>query len=320
MTFFGIDIKERLAELSGHKPKRQGLCGVQITTQGVAAAYILQSADKDPQVQCYDFIPCNPHPDKILSALTHFVKKNKLEGVPCSWILQPHDYTLLPVGVLPVTSDEVPQALQIYVKDRIKTGLSKVVISHFTLPPIHKGSTDEFIYAVVTPKDLLVSTAQLIRQSGLYLQNVDITEFALRNIISLFAKKSLKNLNSGLIEINDVHATLMFIQSEMIYLIRQIEYDKKISEEDNIKKLSLEIQRSVDYYENELGQSPISQFFILPGYEKLYPSLKSGLNFDLQNLALENHLNLSPETEKNQQCLIALGGALRAENAYVTTD
>jgi len=320
MTFFGIDIKERLAELSGQKPKRNGLCGVQITSQGVAIAYVLQAENSDPKVQCYDFISCSSNPDKIISVLTGYVKKNQLEGVPCSWVLQPQDYMLLPVGVLPVVQEEIAQALQFYVKDRIKIGISKAVISHFTLPPIHKGSGDEFIYAVVAQKDYIENTARIIRQSGLYLKNIDITEFALRNIIGLFAKKSTKLLNTGLIEINEFQSTLMFIQSDLIYLIRQIEHDKKISEEENIKKLSIEIQRSLDYYENELGQSPISQFYMLPGYEKIYPSLKSKLSFEHEDLSLDNILGLLNEKEKNQRCLIALGGALRVENSYATTN
>lgn len=320
MAVFGIDIKGRLAELSGHKPRREGLCGLQITPTGLAVAYISHGENQDPHIQCYDFLPCEPKPEKIVSLLSTFVNKNNLVGVACSWVLRPQEYSLLPVGILPVAPEEIHQALEFYVKDRIKSAINKVVITHFTLPPLHKNSNDEFIYAVVAQKSYLENTARLIRQTGLELLNVDITEFAVRNVINVFARRSRKPFNACVIEVTEEQATLMFIQSDTIYLIRQIERDSKAPLEENFKKLSLEIQRSLDYYENELGQSSIQKFYVMPGVEELYPALKTSLPFELTALCLDDILQLSLEKEKNTQCFVAIGGALRMENTYAAAN
>ncbi len=278
-------------------PTHLGLCGLHITDSGVAIAHVTWENDA-PILACCDFLPSAASPELFLPALSFFVKKNKLDGIRCSWILQPCDYTLLSVGYLPVASSEVMQALSWHLKDRIDFPVAEASIDHFTIPPLNQSSKEDFIYAVVAKKAYLEKTANMIIESGLNLDIIDVPEFALRNIAAI---NSACLGNMAIIESNALRTSLLLIQNGLIYLIRQIEWDKKAG----VEKLSLEIQRSLDYYENELGQPPVQQFYISPEYQQFFPELKSGLPFEIQDLSWDKL--------KDKRCFTAAGGALRQE-------
>jgi len=75
-----------------------------------------------------------------------------------------------------------------------------------------------------------------------------------------------------------------------------------------------EIQRSCDYYENGLGQAPVSKFLLISPEVALASQLTEGLGFPVESMDIASKVNAPGCTpEKLQQCLYALGGALRQE-------
>jgi len=299
------------------KTSPTGLCGLQFSNNGFAIAHILWQ-DGGPKLRHVEFVPVDTQDlAKTLQALSAHVEKNKLTGLRCNWVLQPTDYVIIPVGSLPVAESEVAQAVRWHVKDRLDYPIAEAVVSYFTTPHKTHTSQEEFIYAVAAKKDFLENMSHVIRDSGLGLEIIDAPEFVLRNLMRL---SPYKNRSIGIIEVDEKKATLMIIQKGLIYLLRQIEWDKTISAAESIVKLSAEVQRSLDYYESELGQSVVEHFYLSPSYPSLHASLQEGLPLTLENLDIGQLLNSPLEKEKEKRCFAAIGGALRREESHETTN
>jgi MSHA biogenesis protein MshI len=297
MALHGFTLKKNNA-------KKPGLCGIQITPEGVAIAQVMR-VKGNPVLTRYDFLPSTSSPDSFIPVISEYVKANSLEGIRASWILQSSDYTLLPVGNLPVSTQEIPQALKWHVKDRIDFPIIEASIDYFAVPHLNQSSQEDFIYAIVAKKDFLEKTVRLISGTGLEVNIIDVPEFALRN----FAGISLGQQNSiGMIEVNPTRTSLVVIQDNLIYLARQIEWNKK----EGVEKLTSEIQRSLDYYESELGHSPVQHFYISPSYQTFFPTLKENLAFNMQDLNWDKL--------KDIRCISAVGAALRLEESHATAN
>lgn len=293
------------------KPKsglKSELCGLQITPSGVAIAHIVWE-NGTPVLACCDMLPGALSPELFIPGISFFVKKNKLEDIRCSWILSPSDYILMPVGNLPVVSDEIDSAVRWHVKDRINYPIDEASINHFALPNLGQVSKEDFIYAIVAKKKFLEMTSSMIMQTGLKLDIIDIPEFALRNF-AILNSAVLENSHQGigLIEVHPSRASLLVMEKGQIKFLRQIEWNKK----NGLETVAAEIHRSLYYYENELGQSPVQKFYISPSYQTFFPELKQSLPFETQDLDF-NQL-------KDIRCFTALGGALREENIHAAAN
>jgi MSHA biogenesis protein MshI len=297
--------------------KPLGLCSLQLAKDGLAIAHVTWEEQVPTLTHC-EFIPLDlQNPAEILSVLPEHVKKHHLQGARCSWILQPSDYTIIPVGSLPVSPNEVEQAIRWHVRNQLDFPVTEAIVTHFTTPHKTHTAQEDFIYAVVTKKDFIQPLSSLIHECNLSLEIIDIPEFALRNLMhfSQYKKRSI-----GLIEADEAKSTLMIIQKGLIYLFRQIEWDKKDSTQESIAKLSTELQRSLDYYESELGQSLVEHFYLSPNYPSLHASLKEGLPLTLEDLEIGQLLNISLSKEEENRCFAAIGGALRHEEHHETAN
>jgi hypothetical protein len=76
-----------------------------------------------------------------------------------------------------------------------------------------------------------------------------------------------------------------------------------------------EIQRSCDYYENGLGQAPLSKFLLISPDTSLAGQLSQGLGLPVESMELSSKLMAPHTTESGrlQQCFYAIGGALRQD-------
>lgn len=86
--------------------------------------------------------------------------------------------------------------------------------------------------------------------------------------------------------------------------------------------MALEIQRSLDYYESQLGKGYISRVLLLPmkqGGERTHQALSSGLAVNLQRLDLRELFPDQPAADLPEAgqafCIGAVGAALRQEAA-----
>ena len=104
-----------------------------------------------------------------------------------------------------------------------------------------------------------------------------------------------------------------------IYMARRIERGLA-NVDDDFMAITLEIQRSLDYFESQLGKGYINRLLLLPMKRDgaaVLAALSAGLAVNLQALDLRELFvgQAAAELDEQQQayCLTAVGAALRQE-------
>jgi len=292
----------------------KGICAINFVREGLTFALIERDVQKKPRVKTCDFIQAAFEPLEILRALSTMVKKYDCQGFLCNWVLQAKDYNLISIPNLPVSAEELPMALKFNIKDQIDFPVTEAVIDYFKVPYLSKAQNEELIYVAVARKNYLDLVAKLIVEAGLVLNVIEIPEFALRNIAELFAEKGQ---SIGIIETNGSSgAKLIIMRDSFVYLVRKIDIElHKSQSNEELHVFITEIQRSCDYYENGLGQAPLTKFLLLSADASLPTQLMQGLGFPVELLDISSKLAAPPTVDAGrlQQCLYAIGGALRQE-------
>ena len=307
-----------IKKLTPKAPLTNGLCAVGFTKEGLAFArieWVQQNGQKIPVLKACEYVLLLFDPEKILHTLMDIVKKNHSQGMPCHWVLQSKDYELISIPNLPVATEELSTALRWHIKDQIDFPITEAVLDYFKVPYLTKTQNEELIYVVVAKKNYLELISKIIVEAGLNLVSIEIPDLALRNAVELFSEKKQ---GIGILEINQTGAKLILMQDGYIYLIRQIEMElHKIQSAEELNVLASEIQRSCDYYENGLGQLPISKLVVISSNLSLGEQLSAELNMPVDALELSLKLTNPSGSDKDKiaHCLYAIGAALHVEEA-----
>ena len=113
---------------------------------------------------------------------------------------------------------------------------------------------------VAARKSLVQELVNLVNDAGLKLQKIDIAELALRNFA---AGLDTGNVGVAVVHLRDRYGQMVVCRGETLYLSRRLElsYDDlqdASKQEEAVQSLALEMQRSMDYFESQLGQAPPS--------------------------------------------------------------
>jgi len=293
------------------------LVGVSANADKLTIAYVIQEKGKPVLKYCEEFAADS---DKVQeSILEREVKKRDLEGTAVNFVLTHSDYKLFLVEAPKVEPHEMESAVKWKIKDLVDGPVDELAVTLFPVPEDAYRGQNDMVYVVAARKSKIKQIVNLVLNSGLELKSIDIPELVLLNISNNFSDDS-----NGLafIDLRSSDSTLNLCKAGNIYLTRHLNtrVDQSIlnSEEwASVKeRLVLEIGRSLDYYESQMGQTPITNILIAPG-ENDSDVLVKQLN-DLMvarvaclKLAHEFHSEDEfPETLQ-QSCILSIGGAMR---------
>lgn len=164
-------------------------------------------------------------------------------------------YQLLVADKPNVDSDELSQALLWSIKDMVTIPVPQIHLDYFESPlPSNKLSV------VVVDKDKLRAMVQAISEHGLSVLGISIEELAMTNLFDQDNQARLVvSHHSG------QELLLTVVKQGQLYMQRRVRgfsgLDKAEVDELNYglaDNLSLEIQRSMDYFESQLRQPPVA--------------------------------------------------------------
>jgi len=210
-------------------------------------------------------------------------------------------------------------------RDVIDFHIDDAVVDVFEIPDQSRRAQAKMLFAVAARSAAVQRLVSALAPSTRHFDVIDIPELCLRNISALLPQdqKGVATLLLG-----ERFAQLNLTRQGVLYLARRIEYKRgyDIDEEANqdgqnvdAGVLALELQRSLDYFENHYDQAPIGDLVIAPG-----GPLGAGLALQLQSeTSLRiGVINLSETMDgaesvgvPSAECLLALGAALRTESA-----
>jgi len=247
----------------------------------------------------------------------------ELQRTPVSTVLPANAYQLLLVELPKVPADELLAAVRWRIKDLIDFPLEEAVVELLEMPRHVNRANAPVAYAVVSRRAEILQQIDLMRQADLRLDVIDIPELCMRNISVLLPQD---DVGVAFLHFTDDCGYLTITQKGVLHLVRRLESGRRdLTAADNeafilqerIAGISLEVQRSLDYYESHYDCRPVSEIILSPGVdlEALPESLTDQLGLSVSRMALDDLFTLENDISAAEQgrCLLAVGAALRTD-------
>lgn len=197
------------------------------------------------------------------------------------------DYQMLLVEAPPVQQAELAEALKWKVKDLLAQPVEQSIVDGFLLPEDAFRGRQKMAYAVATKRETMQSMASSLEGAGLHIQSISIAEIALLPLLEGQDEHPALVLILG-----NQGGFIAMIAEQRIYLVRQLDIvqsslDTGGDTSAEFEKLVLEIQRSRDYFESQMGKGVINRVLALPAFIEKSPvadALGKQLGLPLESL------------------------------------
>lgn len=297
---------------------RKELCSLEITDDGVAYARVYYpngEASRPVLKECEFCVYPTNVPDQLQACLNNLVTKYNLEGVACNLVLSPQNYRVILVNVPNVLPEEYRIAVRWQIKDLIDYPIEDTTLDIF-IPSAFSQIEPPKLYVTAARTSFVHKISGNARAALFNLMAVDIREFAIRNLLAplLIPEKSAVFLSSDQNE-----CLLVIVKNNQLRFVRNIPLKLTVaSTRVDFKRLSDEVQRSLDYYSNELKQDAPEALFLPPTAkvnDELIETIVKNVYLKVNPLLLEKIVAteygqlLTPELQA--ACYVAIGGALR---------
>ena len=229
--------------------------------------------------------------------LVDYVKQNNLQGTSCYFTLTAHWYKVHQLERPEVADDELLAALKWPMQEAI--GSTVEMVYDYAQMPVQVSGQNKVMVVAIARKEIEKLT-KAIYQADLVLESILVEEFA---TVELTPKSSdavitLVQEHGQDVVLNIVRDNTLFFSRRMkgfenIASFTEAELDMGITD-----SLTVQIQRSMDFFESQLRQAPIKRILInldTPNMEYICNSIAEamGMPCDLlqPEIACAEHLN-----------------------------
>jgi MSHA biogenesis protein MshI len=334
---WGTQAIERLRDLTQRIPgvrqdrRPENIVGLTLTPQGISVATVQRAAGARPRLTRCDFHPLSRQADPGIALRTLMLQAG-IDHATYRLVLGSEEYQLHLVESPDVPDSELREAVRWRVRDLIDFPVDEAAIDVFDMPQ-QGGSGREkpgrMMCVVVARMPVIAQKAALVNRSGGQLDVIDITDLALRNLLTL---ASPDGRGIALLYVDTTYSMILITCGETLYLSRRIWIGQQEiasltgrdphSEEFRrvADALAMELLRSLEYYETHFSRPAIESLYIAPvgaTDAALQAHLHRAIGVDVKPLDLNQLLDaagtLTPDVQG--RALLAIGGALRQERA-----
>lgn len=307
------------------KAKASSRVGVVVSSDQLAVAH-MGERDGAPYLLDFERVVLKAERDAG-KALAKLVKDMDLEDKQCSFVLNRKDYNLHLVEAPEVEADELRSAVRWKIKDLLDMKVEDAAIDVFRVPAdAYRGR--EMVYVVASLKSRISGIVNMVTDSALELAVIDIPELVMLNLSTHYVEDQN---GVAFMDLRRNGSTMNITRNGELFLSRRIntQLDPAVMQSDeweNLKdRLVLEIQRSLDYYESQMGQTPINRIVIAQRQHDgaaMAESLNAMLTADVTVLNIAEHLDSAKEltTEDQQIGMAAIAATLRGGKKTDTTE
>lgn len=283
--------------------KKKGCLGVSLSGMGLAYQYLDATG-----AELASLSGLVPFENQALPELVSGVLKSLSPKSSVSFVLAPEHYKIVQVDRLDVPAEEMQRALTFAVKDLVESQPEDLVLDYMDQPAALPGQNKLFV--VCCNKGLIQSLVDICEDTGWELKGITIEELAWRALLPQDDAARLLVTQQGNEEV-----CLQIAKENSSYFMRRLRGYSQLSEMNDeqiaqglLDNLSLEIQRSVDYFESQLRQPPLKEVLLsLPSVHLgwMCQKLEEGFPSPIRRLGLQTDINLVQESYLN----VAWGGA-----------
>jgi len=245
--------------------------------------------------------------------LKTWVAEHQLQHTATHVALSIEKYKILQVDKPGVADEELAQALRWSIKDLLPTQ-DEVVLDYFDLPAQTMGANKVNVIAI--PKVEAAEIISGLQKAGLTLDSIGVEELATCDLYPR-TDEAIMHVTQGV----GREVCLNIIKNGKLYFSRRLKGYEKLStfSEEELRmgmgdNLSIEIQRSMDYFEGQLRQAGVKKILLAmdtPYQQVLAELVKQLTLLDVEPFAPD--LNKVEGLEVNANNLTSLGAALSKE-------
>lgn len=254
-------------------------------------------------------------PGEQESSFKEITARAHLRGLRANGVLSMDKYQVLMVDAPDVPVEELRAAVKWKIRDLIDFHIDDVAIDVFDVPTRAATSPSRSLYVVAARSSAVRGLVDKLFEAGLEIGAIDIVEMALRNLAFADAGEDERLVT---LYLERDRGVIVLSHGATLYFTRQLDLGYAgVGDPQVNARLTLEIQRSLDYCDSHLDFGRPSRIAAIPfgGADAVFLDAISadiGLPADYFDLA---RIVATPEPigEFTPSDWIALGGALRME-------
>jgi MSHA biogenesis protein MshI len=314
----------RLGRVFKKRRRTEGLrAAVAISEREIAVALVRKLEGQRPKVLriVVEEAPLG-FADPVLKKI---ISEFDLRRIPVSAVINPTDYQIAQVQAPDVPLNERRAAARYSMRDAFDFPIETATLDIFDLPEQTSHGDKKLCFAIATRGDAIGKMSDTFERQFRKFDVIDIPELCQRNLAALLPQDAK---GVAFLMLRDDFAQLVLTRRGQLYVTRRFEFRERgdlngDSEEEmhelplDPQHLSLELQRSLDYYESHFDETAISELYIAPAGSRanlLAAELgaSTGLRISMYNIHDLIDVSFSAEIPDGWLPCMAIGAALRA--------
>jgi len=291
------------------KPESKHQLGVAIGQTSLMFCYLPENAEINYQEVNLELnLSQNLSAEAATKAVTESLMKlstdHQVSG-GCHLVLPASHYQIVQIDKPSVPDNEIAAALKWQVKDLVTIAVDDMIVDYFDGPTLAGGNAK--LNVVCASKSFLTAMVSTINQGELLFKTISTEEFA---FVSLLPKQDDAVLL--VCQQPNEEVILLIVKKGKLYFHRRLRGFAQIANKNQqeltmgvIDSLSLEIQRSLDYFERQLKQAPIKSIQVIVPMDNE--------DFLVEKLGQNTHISVQlldlPEQHQGQRQFAAAIGA-----------
>ena len=320
-------VTSRLSRIFKKRRRTEGLrAAVALSDNEIAVALVRKVEGQRPKVLriVVEEAPLG-FADPVLKKI---ISEFDLRRVPVSAVINASDYQIAQVQAPDVPRADLRAAARYSMRDTFDFPIDHATLDVFDLPEQNSSGNKRMCFAVATRGDAIEKVTSTFERNFRRFDVIDIPELCQRNLASLLPQDAK---GVAFLLIRDDFAQLVLTRRGMLYVTRRFDFgvrgelngDEEAEANElplDPQMLSLELQRSLDYYESHFDETAIGDLFIAPAGSRanmLAAELgaSTGLRISMFNIHDLVDVSFSAEIPDGWLPCMAIGAAMRARPA-----
>jgi len=294
---------------------KAGRVGLEVRADGIAIALAKPNAEGVLCITECKFQACNAA--ERVSVLTQLVVDLNLKSIPCNLVLPSKQFRTYPIEKPKVEEHELSDAARWRVKDMLDFDIEDAVTDVYDFPGDALRGRPEQLNVVVCRSTVVKDALKLVSDSGLELESIDIVDLALRNVAQRLSGD--EHRAQAILYLRNGAGMMVLVKNSDLYLSRHFDFslqslNEPAQQDSVIQHLALEVQRSFDYFESQMGQVPPRSIALI-GPDANVPlanMLGGSISADVAWLDLTGCYGSEQSIDSDEiNCFAAIAGAIR---------
>jgi len=241
-----------------------GALGIELHNDGISLAVSRIDQSGALKISACQYKECLPA--ERVTVLVEMVSELGADGSDCHVVLSPGQFKTYPIEKPKVEENELADAARWKVKDLLDFDLEEAVTDVYAFPEDALRGRPAQVNVVVSRKAIIQEIVDLIGNTGLELKSIDIADLAIRNVAQSISDNHDRAV--AVLYLRNGAGMMVLVKGPTVYFSRHFDFSSQAlnepSQQDSvIQQLALEVQRSFDYFESQMGQVPPQTIYLV---------------------------------------------------------